>query len=107
MALERGADAERNDRRVAAAANLHEIDHVVGGFGEHDRVRRLVLEPGQGVAVRLSDRLGGGEAVAEARGEIGVERRDSLAREAAFALADGRKRSIQALRLAVLVKAGD
>ena len=60
-------------------------------FGEHDRVRRLVLEPGQGMAVRLADRLGGGEAVAESRGEIGVERGDGLGREAAFALADGGK----------------
>ena len=41
------------------------------------------------MAVRLADRLRGGEAVAESRGEIGVERGDRLAREAAFALADG------------------
>ena len=91
MALERRADAERNNRRVVPGAELHEVDHVVLGFGEHDRVRRLVFEPGQRVPVRLADRLGRGEAIAEARGEIGVERGDRVAREAAFALADGER----------------
>ena len=76
MALERRADAERNDRRVVTGAELHEVDHVVAGLGEHHRVRRLDLEPGQGVPVRLANRLGGGEAIAEAGGEIGIERGD-------------------------------
>jgi hypothetical protein len=40
------------------------------------------------VAVRLADRFGGGEAVAETGGEIGIERSDRVAREAALALAD-------------------
>jgi hypothetical protein len=39
--------------------------------------------------MRLADRLGGGEAIAEAGGEIGIERDDRVAREAALALADG------------------
>ena len=89
MALERRADAERNDRRVVPGAELDEVDHVLLVLGEHHRVRRLVLEPGQRVAVRLADRLGGGEAVAETGGEIGIERGDRVAREAALALADG------------------
>ena len=29
MALERGADAERNDRRVVPRAEFYEVDHVV------------------------------------------------------------------------------
>jgi hypothetical protein len=41
------------------------------------------------VPVRLADRLGGREAIAEARGEIGIERGDRVAREAALALAYG------------------
>ena len=102
VALERRADAERDDRRVVPGAELDEVDHVVPGLGEHDRVRRLVLEPGQRMAVRLADRLGGGEAVAEARGEIGVERGDRLAPRTAFALADGELRhgGFDAFRLA-------
>ena len=90
MALERRADAERNDRRVVTGAELHEVDDVVFVFGEDHRVRRLVLEPGERVAVRLAYRLGGGEAIAETGGEIGIERGDRLARRAALALADGK-----------------
>ena len=92
MALERRADAERNDRRVVPGAELDEVDHVVPGLGEHHRVGRLVLEPGQRVPVRLADRLGGGEPIAKAGGEIGIERGDRFARETAFALADGELR---------------
>ncbi len=88
MAFERRADAERNDRRVVPGAELDQVDHVIFVFGEHHRVRRLVLEPGQRVAVRLADRLGSGEAVAETGGEIGIERGDRVARKAALALAD-------------------
>src|SRR5271166_4455775 len=43
------------------------------------------------MAVRLADRLRGGEAVAECCGEIGVERGDRLGRKTAFTLADGGK----------------
>ena len=88
VALERRADAEGNDRRVMPGAELHEVDHVLPRLREHHRVGRLVLKPGQGVPVRLADRLGGGEAIAEAGGEIGIERSDRLARETAVALAD-------------------
>jgi hypothetical protein len=38
--------------------------------------------------MRLADRLGSGEAVAKTGGEIGIERGDRIAREAALALAD-------------------
>ena len=89
VAFERRADAERNDRRVVAGAKLDEVDHVLLGLGEHHRVRRLVLEPGQRVPVRLADRLGGGEAIAETGGKVGIERGDRFGREAALALADG------------------
>ena len=89
VALERGADAERHDRRVVPGAELHHVDHVVFGLREYDRVRRLVLEPGQRVPMRLADRLRGGKAIAESGGEIGVERTDGLGGQAAFALAHG------------------
>ena len=39
--------------------------------------------------MRLTDRFGRGEAVAETGGEIGIERGDRVARGAALALADG------------------
>ena len=58
------------------AQSLHEVDHVVLGLGEDDGVRRLVLEPGQRVPVRLANSLRGGESVAETSGEIGIERGD-------------------------------
>ena len=89
MAFQRRAHPEGRDRRVVPGAEFHRVDHVVSGFGEHDRVRRLVLEPGQRVPMRGADRRGGGEAIAEAGGELGVERLDRIARHAAFALADG------------------
>ena len=41
--------------------------------------------------MRFADGLGGGEAVAEAGSEIGVERGDGVRAGTAFALADGRK----------------
>jgi len=88
MAFERRADAERNDRRVVPGAELGEVDDVIFVFGEDHGVRRLVLEPGQRVAMRLADRLGSGEAVAKTGGEIGIEGGDRVARKAAFALAD-------------------
>ena len=88
MALERGTYSERNDRRVVPGAELHEVDHVLFVFGEDHGVGRLVLEPGQGMPVRLANRLGGGEAIAEAGGEVGIERGDRVGREAALALAD-------------------
>jgi hypothetical protein len=80
MAFEGRADAERNDRGVMASAELDQIDHVLFVFREDDRVRRLVLEPGERVPVRLPNRLRGGEAVAEASGEIGIERGDRIDR---------------------------
>ena len=76
-------------------------------LGEHDRVRRLVLEPGQRVAVLAADRLGGGEAIAEARGEVGVEGGDGFRREPALALADGEERFHGNLRLLVSAKTAD
>src|SRR6185437_1071765 len=89
MTLERRADPERNDRRVVPPAELDEVDHILFGLGEHHRVRRLVLKPGQRVPMRLPNRLGGGEAVAETGGEIGSERGDGVARETAVTPADG------------------
>ena len=74
-------------------------------FGEHHRVRRLVLEPGQGVAMGLANRLRGGEAIAESRRQIGVEGGDGLGRQAAVALADGGKGVCHGF--APLVPAGD
>ena len=91
MALERGADAERDDRRVVPGAEFDEVDHVFPGFGEHDCIRRLVLEPGQRMPMRLADRGRSGEAVAEPGGEIDAERSDRVGAGTAFALADGGK----------------
>ena len=77
--LERRADAERDDRRVMLGAKLHRSITSSRDLGEHHGVRRLVLEPGQRVAVLPADRLGGGEAIAEPRRKVGVEGGDGFA----------------------------
>ena len=70
-------------------AELDSVDDVLGLFRENDGVGRLVLKPGQRMPVRFADRLRGCEAIAEASGEVGVERGDLIGCETAFALADG------------------
>ena len=80
MAFERGADAERHDRRVVPGADLHRVDHVLARFGEDHGVGRRIGDPGQRVAVLLAHGLGGDDAIAESGGEIGVERGDRVAR---------------------------
>ncbi len=69
VAFERGAGAERDDRHLVLRADAHGVLHVLGGLRKHHRVRRLVLDPGEGVAVLLAHRLRGDEAVAELGGE--------------------------------------
>ena len=48
-----------------ARADAHDLLHVLGRLRKHHRVRRLVLDPGEGVAVLLAHRLRGHEPVAE------------------------------------------
>ena len=76
VALERGADAERYDRHTVRRADADDGLHVVGVLRKHHRVRRLVGDPGQRIAVLLAHRLRGDDAVAERRGQRGDRRRD-------------------------------
>ena len=87
MAFQRSADAERDDRRVMRGADAHGVDDVLRAVGEHHRVGRRVVGPGQRVAMLTAHRLGGDEAVAEARREITGERCDCGGRKAALAAA--------------------
>ncbi len=66
VALERRADAEGDHRHPVGGADLDDLDHVVGRFGEDHGVRRLVGEPGEGMTVLAPHRLGTREARAEA-----------------------------------------
>ena len=91
VAFERGADAERHDRRVVAGANVHEVDHVVAGLGEYDRVRRLVLEPGQRVAVRLRIASEAVKRLPNRAARSALSAATASARKTAFALADSER----------------
>ncbi len=51
VAFERGAGAERDDRHAMGRADAHDLLHVLGRLRKHHGVRRLVLDPGDGVAV--------------------------------------------------------
>ena len=65
VSFERGPGAERNDRHAMRGANPDDVLHLFGGLRKHHRVRRLVRDPGRGVAMLLAHRLRGDEAVAE------------------------------------------
>ena len=51
-------------------ADAHDLLHVLGGLRKHHRVRRLVGDPGERIAVLLAHRLRGDDAIAEGRGEF-------------------------------------
>ena len=59
-------------------ADAHDLLHVLGRLRKDHRVRRLVLDPGDGVAVLLAHRLRGHEPVAEFGGERGDGALDRL-----------------------------
>ena len=61
-----------------AGADAHDLLHVLGRLRKDHRVGRLVLDPGDGVAVLLAHRLRGHQPVAEARGERAHDRLDRL-----------------------------
>jgi len=84
MAFERRAGAERNNGNVAPGADAHDLLHVGGRLRKHHGVRRLVRDPGRGVAVLLAHGLRRDEPVAERGGEIadGGLRRFRIARGA-------------------------
>ena len=69
MTLERGAGPKRDHRHAMRRADAHDLLHVGRVLRKHHRVRRLVGDPGGGVAVLLAHRLRGDETIAEARGE--------------------------------------
>ena len=74
LAFERGAGAERDHRHAVRRAQPHDVLHLFGRLRKHHRIRRLVVDPGRGMAVLLAHRLRGDEPVAEARGERGDRR---------------------------------
>ena len=71
VALERGADAERDEREVVLGADAHDLLHVLGRLRVDHRVGRLVGHPGERIAVLLAHGERGDHAVAEGGGERG------------------------------------
>ena len=71
MPFQRGAGAERDHRHLVPRTDAHGFLHIRGVLREHDRIRRLILDPGRGVAVLLAHGVRGHEAVAEALRKIG------------------------------------
>ena len=65
MALERGADAEGDDRHAMLGADPHDLLHLVGVFRKGHAVRRLRGNVGGGMRMLLAHRLPGLEALAE------------------------------------------
>ena len=57
LAFERGAGAKRNHRHALGRAQPHDLLHFFGILREDHRVRRLIADPGERVAVLLADRL--------------------------------------------------
>jgi hypothetical protein len=78
VALERGADAERDHRHAMRGAHAHDLLHVLGRLRKHHRVRRLVRDPGGGVGVLLAHRPRGHQPVAKPRGERMHDRHDPI-----------------------------
>ncbi len=66
----------------ASAQSFTIVGDLGFGLGEQDGVGRLALEPGERVGVLLAKRLAQREALAEARGKVGEERRLALRRGA-------------------------
>src|SRR5437879_7220363 len=65
VALERGADAVRDHRRLVAPAEIDDVAHLVGGFGKYHGVGRRVRKVGLILAVMLAHAPRGRDAIAE------------------------------------------
>ena len=79
LAFERSALAEADHRHAVRRAYSHHLLHLFGALRKHHRVRRLVLDPGRGVAVLLAQRRRGDQPIAIARGERRDRRCGSVA----------------------------
>ena len=64
MALERGAGAEGDDRRLVAGAELDDLLHFLGRFGEHHGVGQVGLVEGDVLAVLLAHGVRGADTLA-------------------------------------------
>jgi hypothetical protein len=78
VSLDRRADAERDERRVIAAAEIHDVAHILGRVRESHSIRGRVREVRLVLAVMLPYPARGRDAVAEEFAEIGGERRVEL-----------------------------
>src|SRR6516165_8231521 len=65
----RGALAEADHRHAMRRAKPHDVLDVRGGLRKRHCIRRLIVDPGRGVAVLLAHRLRGDEPIAVTRGK--------------------------------------
>ena len=70
---------KRDHRHALGRAQPHDLLHLFGGLRKDHRVRRLVGDPGERVAVLLAHRLRGDEPVADRRRQRGDDALDRLA----------------------------
>jgi hypothetical protein len=80
VALERGADAERDHRHAVAPADVHDIAHFLRRSGEHHDIGKRVREVGLVLAVVLAHRRRGRHALAEQRLQLRHDRLVEFAR---------------------------
>src|SRR5262249_13974471 len=78
VALERGADAIRDDRSPARGTQPYDFGDLFCGMREHDGVRRKRRVIGLVLAVPIADRSGCGHTIAETRCEIGHQTIDHV-----------------------------
>src|ERR1700691_1143393 len=82
LAFQRSSGAEADDRHALIRAQTHDLLHLFGRLRKHHRIRRLIGNPGERVAVLLAHRLRSDKPVAD----FGCERDNDAIDRVAVAL---------------------
>ena len=100
MALERRARAEGDDRHAVLGAEPDDLAHFGGRLREDHGIRRLVRDPGQGVAVLPAHCRGWSTTRSPKRGEGGGDRREVAGVRAASAGSAAARSSVRSHQVA-------
>ena len=79
LAFQRRSGAKADDRHALIGAQAHDLLHIFGRLRKYHRIRRLIGNPGERVAVLLANRLRSDEPVADFRRERGNDAIDRSA----------------------------